>query len=146
MVGLVALATIAFYPAAAQTTLGDSPGVFQLVSENTITNANTVSATFTNNGGYFGNAYLLICATNIAGTTPALTCTLQSSTDNSTWTTLSPNVAVTTNYPATGNGVIAVALVGPIQNYTYLRTTNVLGGTTPSYNYSLALVMPRQYR
>jgi hypothetical protein len=146
MAGLAALAMVAWFPATAQTTLGDSPGVFCLVSSNTITNDNTASATFTNKGGYFGNAYLMIMATNSYGTSPTLTCTLQSSTDQTTWTTLSPNVAVTTNYPTTGNGAIAIGLVGPIQNYTYLRTTNVLGGTTPSYNYSLSLIMPRQYR
>lgn len=149
LAGLMLAAMVAIMPmtSSAQTTMGDSPGVFCLVSGNTITNtANTASATFTNSGGYFGNAYLVLAGTNIGGTTPTLTCTLQSSTDNSTWTTLSPNVAVTTNYATTGNGVIAIALVGPIQNYSYLRTTNVVSGSTASYSYSLGLLMPKQYR
>lgn len=127
--------------------LGDSPGAFALVSGMTFTNGmSAVSTTFTNNGQYLGNAYLLLNVTNSAGTTPGLVCTLQSSTDNSTWTTLSPTVTVTTNVPASGQGVVVMALVGPIQNYAYLRTTNVLSGTTPSFSGSLSLLMPAKYR
>ena len=142
----LAIAFLAPIGAQAQQSMGDSPGVFNLVAANTITNANSSSATFTNTGVGQGNAYLVLSGTNAFGTTPTLTCTLQSSTDNSTWTTLSPNVAVTTNYPTTGVGVLAMSLVGPIQNYAYLRTTNVISGTTASYNYSLSLVYPKQYK
>jgi hypothetical protein len=112
----------------------------------TITNGNTTSATYTNNGVNLGNAYFLVAVTNTAGTTPADVITLQSSTDNSTWTTLSPSVTLSTNYPATGQGTVAMALIGPIQNYSYLRVTNSLSGTTPGYNGSISLIMPAKYR
>jgi hypothetical protein len=148
VVSMALLASVAMLPttASAQQTLGDSPGVWQLVSGNDITASGT-SGTFTNNGAWLGNAYMVLSATNVAGTTPTLACTLQSSTDGSTWTTLSPVASVTTNYPATGRGTIAVALVGPVQNYAYLRTTNAIGGTaSPEYIYSLSLILPAKYK
>jgi|ERR1035441_1825799 hypothetical protein len=142
-----ALITLALpWAASAQTTLGDSPGVWQLLSGNDVTNSGT-SGIFTNNGAWLGNAYMILSATNVAGSTPSLACTLQSSTDATTWTTLSPVATVTTNYPATGRGAVAVALIGPIQNYAYLRTTNALGGTaSPEYIATLSLILPAKYR
>jgi hypothetical protein len=146
---LMALVTIAtFLPATApaQQTMGDSPGVWQLVSGNDIT-ASGVSGTFTNSGAYMGNAYLVLSATNVAGATPSLTCTLQYSTDASNWTNLTSVATVTTNYPATGRGVIAVAHVPAVHNYTYLRTTNAIAGTaSPEYIYSLSLILPAKYK
>ena len=138
-------AVLVNFETVAQTTLGDSPGVFAFTA-GTITNGNTSSTTYTNNGANLGNAYLLVAVTNTAGTSPTLTSTLMSSTDNSTWTLLSQTASVTTNYAATGQGAIAITLVGPIQNYGYLRVTNTLTGTTPAYNGSVSLIMPAKYR
>ena len=133
------------FTAPAQQSMGDSPAVYSLMASTSFA-ASQISTTWTNTGLNQGNAYLLLSVTNTAGTTPSLTCTVWTSPDNSTWTALPTSVSVTTNTPALGGGCIAIAQIGAIQNYAFLRTTNVLGGSaSPAYGGSLSLIMPPKY-
>lgn len=138
---------MAVLESAAQNDLGTSPDCVDMVTAGTvITNTSTTSATLTNAGTYQGWAYLVVNATNITGTSPKLTVTLQDSSDYSTWTSQSVVASLSTNFGYNDFGATAVVPFWINGMNKYMRTTNAISGSTASYNYSVTIIAPKKYR
>jgi len=99
-------------------------------------NTGTNSLTFTNTQ-YQGSAILMVVSTNLAGTSPTLGVTLQGSWDNGTTFTNLPYTLTNGTGPALSWTNFPIADQPPI-----LRTTNIFGGTSPQYGYSVILQAP----
>jgi hypothetical protein len=99
-------------------------------------NTGTNSLTFTNTQ-YQGSGILIVASTNLAGTSPTLGVTLQGSWDGGTTFTNLPYTITNGTGPALGWTNFPIAQQPPI-----LRTTNIFGGTSPQYGYSVILLAP----
>lgn len=123
--------------------LGDAPAAYCLVTPNTlITNTSPTYSTFayTNSGLVQGKGYLVLCATNVGGTSPSLTCQLMSSPDAVTWTAQPITAVVYTNT------AVAIASFEINQQNKYLQTTNLISGSTAQYYYSVSLLAGVKYK
>jgi hypothetical protein len=139
MVALVAVALVVREAKAQQiVTYGGYTNVLLLcqMTNNTGTN----SLTFTNTQ-YQGTAILTVISTNLAGTLPTLGVTLQDSWDGGTTWTNTPFTLTNTTGPGLAWTNFQIAGRAPI-----LRTTNIFGGTSPQYGYSVSLFAPLRYK
>lgn len=106
--------------------------------------AETASTTGTsvNTGGDPGGLYLEVNVTAASGTTPTMTVVIEGSMDNTNWFTLG-----TVGANGYNSGSVATApsnftvTAGPVRAYfdsaQYVRSRSVIGGTTPSFTYTV---------
>ena len=87
-----------------------------------------------------GGASIVLDSAAGTGTTPTLDVKLQSSPDNSTWT--DAGVAFTQVTTVASQQIQAIQ-VDKLQRY--VRPVATIGGTTPSFTFSLNLLTDKQY-
>lgn len=88
-----------------------------------------------------GGAAVVLDSAAGTGTTPTLDVKLQSSPDNSTWTDAGLAFTQVTNSGASQQ-VVAID-VTKLQRY--VRAVATIGGTTPSFTFSVNLLTDKQY-
>lgn len=106
--------------------------------------AETASTTGTsvNTGGDPGSLYVEVNVTAASGTTPTLTVVVEGSLDNTNWFTLGTVGANGYNVgPVSTAPTNFTVTAGPIRAYfdmpQYIRSRSVIGGTTPSFTYTV---------
>lgn len=91
----------------------------------------------------YGVALVTVAVTAASGTTPTMTVVVEGSTDNSTWTTLGTiganGYAAGTTATAPSNFTGAATVSGVFAAPQFVRTRSVVGGTTPSFTYSVTI-------
>lgn len=95
--------------------------------------------------GFEGGSLLVkVAITASSGTTPTLLVNVQGSVDGSTWITLGTvgagNYVVGTG-TAASNFTTTATSTGVFPRLKYVRTTSSVGGTTPSFTYSVTGVV-----
>lgn len=103
--------------------------------------AETASSTHLSfDAGQAGSVVLQIGVTAVSGTSPTLLVNLQGSFDGTTWVTVGAVGATTWSY---GDDAAPTAISATGTYYAvfpafqFLRTTSTVGGTTPSFTYSV---------
>ncbi len=88
-----------------------------------------------------GNAIVTVKVTAATGTTPTLLVTVQGSVDGANWITLgkigASGYSVGPVATAPTNLTAAATASGVFPLTPYVRTTSTVGGTTPSFTYSV---------
>jgi hypothetical protein len=107
------------------------------------TTSTTHNVAFT---GYYGGAVMVTVAiASSSGTTPTLLVTVEGSQDGTTWTQLGQIGAngYVAGTPATAptNLTGAATVTGIFPRPTFVRTRSTIGGTTPSFTYSVESVI-----
>lgn len=103
--------------------------------------AETASTTSgaTDSGG--GNALVTVSVTAASGTTPTLTVVIEGSVDGTNWVTVGTvganGYSVGTTDSAPSNFTTTATTRAVLPAVQFLRSRSVIGGTTPSFTYSV---------
>lgn len=120
-----------------------SGGVMERGNVYTIKTSGAETANTTHNTvqtGPAGAVVLTVAVTAASGTTPTLSIVVEGSVDGSTWFTLGTigtNYAVGSSVTAVTNFTAAATTLASFSATEYVRTRSVVGGTTPSFTYSV---------
>lgn len=86
------------------------------------------------NAGVAADVVVLVHCTAASGTGPTLDVSLEESADGSTWTAVTGSAA--TQLTAAGNRTSTARV-----SKNYVRVTSTVAGTTPSFTYSVAVLV-----
>lgn len=93
--------------------------------------------------GDAGAVYVTVGVTAVSGTSPTLLVVVEGSADNSTWFTVGQiglsGFVVGSAAAAPTNITAAGTYVGVFPSMQFMRHRSVIGGTTPSFTYSVGL-------
>lgn len=105
--------------------------------------AETESTTGTarNTADNSGSLYVVVSVTAATGTTPTMTVVIEGSEDGTNWFTLGTvganGYAAGTTATAPSNFTAAATVRAAFPAMQYVRSRSVIGGTTPSFTYSV---------
>ncbi len=124
---------------------GEDRGAQYLLT-NSVAELVSTTAGATNTGDNGGTLYVVVAVTAASGTTPTMTVVVEGSVDGTNYFTLGTvgangynvgAVAVTAPSNLTTTATVRAALPCP----QYVRTRSVIGGTTPSFTYSVNAIV-----